>query len=262
MTSIWLVLSTMAIFMFYDFILRAVRPFAVDRGEELSCRMADRVIQIMFSLLRRLAGFRFQYETARVKELPSRFLVVANHQSLLDIPVVMDFFGSCRKIRFVAKRELGRFIPLVSSVLQIQGHALISREGDVHQAMNSLSRFARFCSRRRLCPVIFPEGTRSKTGKVGTFHSAGVRRILAEGGNLPVVALAIDGGYKVRGLWGMLKNLYRGKYRVRIVGVYDTPNDKKDILGLVSRAREEISEVVEGWHRGGLDCETAAIPAK
>lgn len=250
--SIWLVLTALFLFLLYGFILKVARPFSIDNGEELSYRLADSVVQTMFSLLRRLGGFRFQYEAKPIDPLPPRFLVVANHQSLLDIPVVMDFFGTCRKVRFVAKRELGRFIPLLSDVLNLQGHALISRKGDMHQSMRALSRFARFCARREVCPVIFPEGTRSKSGKVGAFHSAGVRRILEEGGQLPVVALAIDGGSKVRGISSLFKNLYRGKYRVRIVGVYDAPKSKKEVLGIVDRAREDINNVVEGWHNCGL----------
>jgi len=251
--SIWLVVSALILFLLFDFVLKAARPFAVDRGEDLSFKLADRIVQIMFSLLRRIGGFRFNYEKVPPGVLPARFLVVANHQSLLDIPVVMDFFGSCRKVRFVAKKELGRFVPLISAVLHIQGHALISRKGNAHQAMNALSRFARLCTRRSVCPVIFPEGTRSKTGQVGVFHSAGIRRILEEGGSLPVVALAIDGGWKVRGFWGMLRNLYKGNYRVRLVRVYDSPSGKKDILSLVSRAQDEISEVVEGWHNSEIN---------
>lgn len=246
--SIWIVLSAIVLVLFYEVFLKLVRPFAGDRGLNLSFILADSFVRVMFSLLRQLGGFRFEYESIPLQDLPPRFLVIANHQSLLDIIVVMDYFGSSRRVRFVAKQELGHFMPLVSSVLRIQKHALISRKGNVHQAMDTLADFARFCARQGVNPVIFPEGTRSKNGEVGPFHSAGVRRILEEGGSLPIVALAMDGGWKVRNLQGMLRNSRGGSYRVRLVGVYESPEGKRDILRILSRAREDITKIVDEWH--------------
>jgi 1-acyl-sn-glycerol-3-phosphate acyltransferase len=90
--SIWLALCALFLFLLFDFILKAGSTFARIAGRSFPTDSSDRIIRIMFSLLRRLAGFRFQYEKTRPKLFPPRFLVVANHQSLLDIPVVMDFF--------------------------------------------------------------------------------------------------------------------------------------------------------------------------
>lgn len=246
--SIGFVACAVCLFLFYDLLLRTARALSAGRGEALSFLLADDIIRRLFRILRWIGGFRFVYEGARAVDLPDRFLVVANHQSLLDIIVVMSYFGSCRNVRLVSKRELGRFVPLVSSVLRIQGHALISRRGEAKQAMDELSRFARFCARRGVSPVIFPEGTRSRTGSVGVFHSAGVRRILEEGGTLPVVALAIDGGWKVRNIRSLLKNLKGGRYRIRLAGIYPAPEGKKDILEVLGRARASISEIIDSWH--------------
>lgn len=248
MRSIWFVACAVCLFLLYDLLLKAARALGTGRGEELSFRLADDIIRQLFLTLRWIGGFRFLYEGDRAADLPGRFLVVANHQSLLDIIVVMSYFGSCRGVRLVSKRELGRFIPLVSSVLRIQGHALISRKGEAKQAMDELARFARLCARKGVSPVIFPEGTRSRTGSVGVFHSAGVRRILEEGGTLPVVALAIDGGWKVRNIRSLLKNLKDGRYRVRLAGIYPAPAGKKEILEVLARARASISGIIDSWH--------------
>lgn len=250
--SIWFVLCAVALFLFYDILLRAARALAPDRGIELSFHLADDIIRRLFVILRWIGGFRFEYEGGIDEELPKRFLVVANHQSLLDIIVAMSYFGSCRRVRLVSKRELGRYIPLVSMVLRIQSHALISRKGEAKQAMEELARFARLCARKGLSPVIFPEGTRSRTGRVGVFHSAGVRRILEEGGGLPVVALAIDGGWKVRNIRSLLKNLKGGRYRIRLAGIYPAPTGKKDILDVLARARAAISDNIDRWHAADL----------
>jgi 1-acyl-sn-glycerol-3-phosphate acyltransferase len=248
LASIGFVVCVVPLFLLYDVLLRAARALAPDRGVDLSFRLADDIIRRLFATLRWIGGFRYLPEGAPTADMPDRFLVVANHQSLLDIIVVMSYFGSCRRVRLVSKRELGRFVPLVSSVLRIQGHALISRRGEAKQAMEELARFARLCAREGISPVIFPEGTRSRTGEVGAFHSAGVRRILEEGGGLPVVALAIDGGWKVRNILGLLRNLRGGRYRVRPAGIYPAPAGKREILDVLVRARASIAEIVERWH--------------
>lgn len=248
LSSIWFMVCALSLFLLYDVLLKVARALAPDRGLELSFRLADEIIRRLFVTLRWIGGFRYLPEGTPVGDLPDRFMIVANHQSLLDIIVVMSYFGSCRGVRLVSKRELGRFVPLVSSVLRIQGHALISRKGEAKQAMDELARFARLCAREGVNPVIFPEGTRSRTGEVGPFHSAGVRRILEEGGSLPVVALAIDGGWRVRNVRGLLQNLAGGRYRVRPAGIYPAPAGKREILDVLARARASISEIVDRWH--------------
>ncbi|HSV55921.1 MAG TPA: lysophospholipid acyltransferase family protein [Magnetospirillaceae bacterium] len=187
------------------------------------------------------------YESRPLESLPARFLVVANHQSLLDIIAIMYFFRSCRRIRFVAKRELGCCVPFISSVLRVQGHALIARAGDARGAMDELSRYARRCAREGTCPVIFPEGTRSRTGELGQFYTAGLRRILEEGGSLPLLSLAVDGGWRIRGLRGMIKNLRNGIYRIKLVEVYDAPRGRKEVLEVLARCRDGIASAVSGW---------------
>ncbi len=180
-----------------------------------------------------------EYENRSGSELPERFLLVANHQSLLDIPVCFALFPG-RRLRFVAKWELRDGIPFVSLILRIQGHALIRRDGEATQAMRSIRRYARRCEREGTCPVIFPEGKRSLDGEVGVFHTAGVRKILDETA-LPVVAAVLDGGWRVAKLKDILKNLGEARFRVRVLSVTPVLSAKKEVLVALAAAREEIA---------------------
>jgi len=213
-------------------------------GEAFSAneRLLKRAAHQIFNLFgfRRRASFRLEDSSGR--ELPERFLLVSNHQSLMDIPVLVDLLGG-RKLRFVAKRELGTGFPFVSTVLRRQGHALIRRDGDAAQAMRALVRFARRCEEDGTCPVIFPEGTRSKDGQVGAFHTAGVRKILAET-PLPVVAAAMDGGRRVARAKDLFRNLQGIRYRVRILSVTEPLTAKREVLDAISRSREAIAACV------------------
>jgi 1-acyl-sn-glycerol-3-phosphate acyltransferase len=181
---------------------------------------------------------RLEFENPSGQELPKRFLLLANHQSLMDIPVCIALFHE-RHVRFVAKRRLGTGVPFVSLILRSQGHALVERKGEATQAMRSLLRFARRCEREGTCPVIFPEGTRSLNGSVGAFHTAGVRKILAET-PLPLVIAVLDGGWRIAKLSDLFRKLGGSRFRVRVLSVTRPLSAKKEVLDAISLAREEI----------------------
>jgi len=166
-------------------------------------------------------------------------MVVSNHQSLLDIIVLIRFLGIERKPRFVAKKELRFGVPLVSFTLRKGGHSLIHRHGAPIETMKAISKMAKTCAIERSCPAIFPEGTRSRNGALGTFHAAGVRKIL-EAEALPVAAIAIDGGWRVATIRGFLRRFGKEPYRVEIVKIYDAPRGKHQIAEMLADAQREI----------------------
>lgn len=201
--------------------------------------------RLFFALAGHFLGFRFVFENGSPRPLPERFLVISNHQSLVDIPVLFYFFAP-RNVRFVSKKELGRWVPLISQVLRYQEHCLIDRHANQIQSMKRLDAFARRCGEKGWNPVIFPEGTRSRDGRVKAFHSAGIRRML-DLAPVPVVSVAVDGGWKISDMHN-LSNIRGATYRVRILNVYDAPLNKKDSATLVEAARAEISAQVDAWN--------------
>ena len=190
------------------------------------------------------AGFRLIIEDALRKPLPPRFIIVSNHQSLADIPILAYVFSG-NTLGFVAKRELRRGLPAVSIALRKGKHALISRKGDFAAARRQLVKLAGYVG-ERVCPVVFPEGTRSRSGRVGPFHSAAVRTILDEAG-MPVLSVAVDGGYRIAGLRGLLTNLRDCIYRVKLLSLYPETTDRRRIKEIIDASRREISKQVEQW---------------
>jgi 1-acyl-sn-glycerol-3-phosphate acyltransferase len=227
------------IFICYEFLLSLSRFLSPGRAFEITERFARRSVHHIFNLMRTYCRVELEYENRSGQELPERFLLVANHQSLMDIPVCISLFPESR-VRFVAKRELGSGIPFVSLILRSQGHALVRRRGNATQAMRSLLRFARRCEREGTCPVIFPEGTRSPDGEVGVFHTAGVRKILAET-PLPLVVAVLDGGWRVAKVMALLRNLRGARFRVRVISVTGALSGKSEVLDALAHARDAIS---------------------
>lgn len=197
-----------------------------------------------------LTGFSVVIESA-LPDLPRRFVLVSNHQSLLDIPVLITALPG-RTLKFVAKRSLKYGVPLVSKCLRYGGDALIVRPRgridttQIRLLIRELRRFSALAD-EGACPVVFADGTRSRDGAVHRFHSGGLAIVL-EGRRLPIVSAAIDGGYRLRGLAGLAR-MGTTRYRVRFLSVYQPPENKAELRQKVRHMRTEIAAQVERWRR-------------
>ena len=133
-------------------------------------------------------------------EVPTgRFIVVSNHQSIADIAILSSVLRNLN-LKFVAKDGLGRRVPAVSLVLNHWGSVLISRDGTRHD-VRQLRVMARGLAHWEGSAVVFPEGTRSRDGRILPYKAAAVR-IVAEATDLPILPVAIDGTHSVSDLIG------------------------------------------------------------
>lgn len=176
-------------------LLMGRRPF------EWTMAGLQRTLLALFSL----AGVRYLVEGAEHIEPGTGYVLVSNHQSMLDIPL---FGGVLIKSfpKYVAKQELAKWLPSISLNLKRGGNALIDR-AHRDQAEREIGRVARECESRGTALVIFPEGTRSRDGALGRFRVAGLDALLAAAPTMPVVPVAIEGSWQVmrsnmRPIWG------------------------------------------------------------
>lgn len=96
--------------------------------------------------------------------------VVANHQSNFDIPLLMAYLPFTPG--FIAKKELAR-VPFFNSWIRTLNSVFIDRK-DIRASVTALSRAADGVIGGKSM-VLFPEGTRSRSGVPGRFHAAGPR---------------------------------------------------------------------------------------
>ena len=149
---------------------------------------AERVMGWWGRACLRAGGWRLR--VAGIEHLPpGGAVLVANHQSVVDIPMLLAAFP--RTVHFLAKRELGE-IPLFGRAMAEAGNLFIDRD-DPRDAVRMLRVAGAQLNGRRLV-VVFPEGTRSGDGSIGEFRPGAF--YLAQKSGAPVVPVYLDGGYR------------------------------------------------------------------
>ncbi len=170
----------------------------------------------------------------RLPYLPEGPLIFAsNHESALDIWVLLEKLP--RTVRFIAKQELFR-IPVFGWYMRLGGHVSVDRRNHV-QAVQSLHDAARLV-RAGTSLIVFPEGTRSRTGQVQPFRKGPFALALEAG--VPIVPVAVSGSSEVTP--SGLVAVWPGTIRVAVGDPVD-PARYSDRLSLLTAVRSRIIEL-------------------
>lgn len=142
--------------------------------------------------LRWLYNIRVVFENKEALPKDGKFLLVLNHQSMLD-PIVTI---SCMKgydVVFILKDLLMK-VPFVGRYLHAAGFLPIDRKNDRKALENILLGIKRLEGGGTL--AIYPEGTRSKDGRVLEFRDGAFKPALKA--KVPIVVMCVDGFHKKR----------------------------------------------------------------
>ena len=138
----------------------------------------------------RAAGTPLQIEgLARIPAGP--VVYASNHSSMFDIWALAA--GMPGSIRFVAKQELAR-IPLLGQAMLAAGHVTIDRTNR-NRAMDAYAEAARRIHERGVSTVVFPEGTRSRTGELLPFKNAPFG--LAIAAQVPLIPIYVHDTFRI-----------------------------------------------------------------
>ena len=155
-------------------------------------------------------------------------LFAANHQSLLDIPAL--FLMLPDGARFLAKESLFR-IPFLGWAMTASGCIPIDRSNRARAVRSLREAAARVRAGRSV--VFFPEGTRSKSGRLAPFKKGGFH--LAREAAVPVVPVAISGSHRILAS-GSLR-VRPGPVRVLVAAPLDPRSLDVEALSETVRAR-------------------------
>jgi 1-acyl-sn-glycerol-3-phosphate acyltransferase len=134
-------------------------------------------------------GVRVQVEGLDRLDPAQSYVFVSNHQSIYDIPIL--FWSLPYQLRIIAKASLGNF-PFLGWHLRRTGHMLVDRSRPDRTRIFS---WAGRLTEHGLSLIVFPEGTRSRDGRVARFKGGSFYLALEAG--LPVVPLSVIGSRHV-----------------------------------------------------------------
>ena len=148
-----------------------------------------------------ITGSSVSFTQREVIPTGKTIIFICNHQSMFDIPGIIWFLRK-HTPKFVSKKELAKGIPGISYNLRVANAALIDRN-DSKQAITEILRFAKHINEHKFSAAIFPEGTRSRTGKLKTFAVGGVATLLKKSPGALVVPIAIKntGKFNPKGMY-------------------------------------------------------------
>lgn len=148
--------------------------------------------RVFMGVCRLLMRPLFHPESEGLENLPTRngYILAPNHQSFIDGPLVVSALSKevLEHTYFYAKRD---HVSNPLARLVANNHNVIVM--DMNTLSDSIHQLARVLRQGRNL-VIFPEGTRTRTGEVGTFKKTVA--ILAQELGVPVVPVRIDGAFE------------------------------------------------------------------
>jgi len=162
-------------------------------------------------------------------------LIVSNHQSLCDILVFSGYLPL--RFNWIAKRELFR-IPFLGSAMKAAGYIPIDRKNREKVYM-SLEHAA--MQLKKVSILIFPEGTRTRSGKLGRFKHGVVHLVKFSG--VPILPITITNSFER--LPPEKRGVVPGTIHVKIDPILKTEGlDKSGLNELMKSLHDHMEERV------------------
>ena len=231
--------------------------YAVTAPFDRERRVVGRFFRICGSMVIRLNPlWSARTSGYRLPQGSGPYIVVANHQSIADIPA-LSFLPW--EMKWLSK-EANFKVPFFGWMMRMAGDIPL-RRGERESAQSAMAR-CRWYLERGMSVMIFPEGTRSGDGEIAPFKDGAFRLALETG--YPMLPIAVAGSRHA-----IPKNSWvfstRCQVRVEVLPPVEVKGrDREDIEGLREEVREQISAAFErmGKSRPVLDEAPAAVPAE
>lgn len=187
--NLFFILAFIGYVLYGYFVIIRMRMIRRKRGFDESMKYA-------LSRIRKFGQRAFRWTFSKVEVLKNSglpsppYIIVSNHQSLLDIPLILGYVDP--SILFVAKEEVSK-IPMIGAFVREMGGVFIDRKSTLN-AVKALKKVVERIEEGRNV-VIFPEGTRSYNGELGEFKKGSLK--IAKRTGVKIVPVALDGTFRI-----------------------------------------------------------------
>lgn len=178
---------------------------------------------------------------ARIPELPHvpggpGVLVLMNHQSVLDIPLVVASTHDAYP-RIVTRKRYLRWIPLISHMVRLYQYPVVDPTANAGEGKRMLGSISEAAATSEVPLGIFPEGTRTRDGEIGRFRSTGLKLILAQR-PWTVYVLVADGFWQRAKLKDFLGGMSAIEGKVTMQGPFQWTDPAADTGPFIEEMRE------------------------
>lgn len=169
------------------------------------------------------------------------YVMVCNHLSQADIPLISNLPW---EMKWVAKKELFE-VPVVGWMMRLAGDISVDRQA--RDRRKETFQQARYYLDRKCSVIFFPEGTRSRNGKLNRFTRGAFDLAISE--DIAILPMVIDGTQNTlpKRSWkfGEAKHI-----KLKILEPLDTSKlERSDIQEISDRIRLRIAQQLAEWRR-------------
>ncbi|HEY8469583.1 MAG TPA: lysophospholipid acyltransferase family protein [Longimicrobiales bacterium] len=193
----------------------------------------------------RASGVELEVEGLENVRLDQPQIFASNHVSWYDVFALAVAIP--KRYRFVAKKELG-WIPLFGTAWKAAGHISVDRS-DRAAAIRSLDEAGRLLKQDNSSVVIFPEGTRSRDGRLQPFKKGAFMLALHTGVDIVPVAVLGTRHILPKGAWRVRSGriIVRFGEAVRVSNYSEATRDT-----LMADVRARIARMLEAPAHGTM----------
>lgn len=168
-------------------------------------------------------------------------LILMNHQSLFDIPLVIQTVADGYPRIVTRERYASRWIPVISQMIGLYQYPVVDPSANREIIDQQLDELAVAAATTDVPLVVFPEGSRTRDGEVGRFRRRGLAKVLAAR-PWKVYVFVADGFWKARRFKDFVRNLRRVDGRMEHVATLDWTDPQADPGAFIEEARERMVE--------------------
>lgn len=184
-TIVWIIYFVFSLICTIPSLLKAKR---YDNKNKISERdvIVDKVARKWAKGLVNITGSKVEVKGQENIPKSQAVLFVSNHQGNFDIPILLGFID--KQKAFISKAEVKK-IPIIKPWMELMHCVFMDRKNMRQSAKAIIQGVKNLKSGYSL--VIFPEGTRSKDGSLGTFKPGSLK--LATKAKIPIIPITING---------------------------------------------------------------------
>ena len=195
--------------------------------------------RLIFATVRTIGG-------ARIQDPPSipggpGVLVLGNHQSVLDIPLVVSALTVHPRI--VTRDRYASGKPLISHMIRLYQYPVVHPTATARRG--ELTRIAEDAARSPVPIALYPEGTRTKDGTLGAWREAGLRAIL-NARQWQVYLLVADGFWQAAKLPDFVRAVHTIDSRSAVVGPFQSPEPGADPSAFIAEMHTRMAAALTG----------------